>query len=62
MKATVDPDLCILCGLCWETCPEVFEEGPLHSMVKTDPVPKEQEDCARTAAENCPVSAIRLEE
>ena len=42
MKATVDPDLCIGCGVCPNLAPDVFEmndEGIAE--VKTDPVPAE---------------------
>ena len=62
VRAKVDPDLCILCGLCAETCPDIFELGEKSSQVKTDPVPPEQEACAQTAADNCPVEAIAIEE
>jgi len=62
MKAQVDPDLCTSCGLCEDTCPEVFELGDKSAEVIADPVPADQEDCAREAAENCPVEAISIEE
>jgi len=62
MRAKVDPELCILCGLCAETCPTVFELGPKSSEVKLDPIPEDQKDCTRTAAENCPTEAIAVED
>lgn len=61
MKVTITDD-CISCGLCVETCPEVFEmpEGEkAHPLVDT--VPEELEDKAREAADSCPVEAIILE-
>lgn len=59
MKAIVDEDLCIGCGLCADTCPEVFrmlEDGYAHPMA--EPVPHEEYDCVQEAAEICPVEAI----
>ena len=62
MKAFVDRDGCISCGLCTETCPEVFrmaDDGLAE--VYVDEVPKEAEDSAKEAAEGCPVSVITVE-
>lgn len=63
MRAYVDKDGCISCGLCVETCPEVFQfdEDGLADVI-SDPVPKECEDCAVESQENCPVSVITVEE
>ena len=63
MRVTVD-DNCTGCGLCQETCPEVFEMTDDNDVakVKEDPVPKEAEETCREAAENCPVEAIHVEE
>jgi len=62
MRAVVDQDLCIGCGLCPELCPEVFEMGEDDKAhVKTDPVPPESEESCRQAADQCPQSAIRVE-
>ena len=63
MKALVDEDVCISCELCVSTCPDVFQmndDGFAEAVV--DPVPSEQEDCAREAADICPVTAIEIEE
>jgi ferredoxin len=61
MKATVDPELCIGCGLCPEICPEVFEMPDDKAQVKVDPVPPEAEAACRDAADQCPSSAIKIE-
>lgn len=61
MKAVVD-ESCIGCTLCTQTCPEVFRMEGDHSVAYADPVPKDAEDDCRRAAEECPVSAITIEE
>jgi ferredoxin len=63
MKAKVDKVKCISCGLCLQTCPDVFEWGDDNlAQVKVDVVPKESEESARDAAESCPTDAITIEE
>ena len=62
MKAVIDRDGCISCGLCAETCPEVFrmaDDGLAE--VYVDEVPEEEEDAAAEAAEDCPVNVISVE-
>lgn len=62
MKAVVDQDACISCGLCYELCPEVFEaDDEDKAVTKVDEVPADQEDCAQDAADQCPVDAIAIE-
>ena len=62
MKAVVDKDLCIGCGLCPSICAEVFEMGDDGlSHVIVDTVPEDVEDAAQDAAESCPVDAIVIE-
>ena len=58
MKFSVDQDLCIGCGACEETCPEVFELPDDLSRVKLDSVPQELQDSALEAENGCPVDAI----
>jgi ferredoxin len=62
MRAIVDEETCIGCGLCSETCPEVFEMNDEKVRVKVDEVPEEVADTCREAAEDCPVEAIQIEE
>lgn len=62
MKAYVDKDLCIGCGVCPSVCPEVFEmrdDGLSHVIVDT--VPDDVQDEAKDAEESCPVDAIKVE-
>jgi ferredoxin len=63
MKATVDGDACVGCGLCADSCPAVFEMNDENiAVVKTDPVPPVAEAACRDAAEGCPVDAISIED
>ena len=60
MKAKVDADLCIGCGLCESTCPEVFKMEGDKAVVIGSAVPKGVEETCKKAAEDCPVTAIIL--
>ena len=63
MKAIVDQELCIGCGVCPEVCPQVFQMNDEDlAEVIADPVPPEAEESARDAASQCPVEAISIEE
>lgn len=62
MKANVNQDLCIGCGLCPSIASEVFElkdDGKAHSIV--DSVPDSSINEAKEAASSCPVDAISIE-
>jgi ferredoxin len=62
MKVTVDESACIGCELCVDTCPKVFEMNDRgYSEPIVDPVPGEEQACAREAADICPVTAIEIE-
>lgn len=62
MKAEVDKDTCIACGLCPSICPECFEiEDDGKAGVTVDTVPGDCEDSAQEAAESCPVNAISVD-
>jgi len=54
-------DTCTACGLCVDTCPEVFEMGTDMAQVVVDEVPPEYEDAVQQAADECPVEAIIVE-
>lgn len=63
MKAIVDRETCIGCGLCESICPEVFElDGENIAAVMVDMIPQEAEDAAIEAQDECPVSAITVEQ
>jgi ferredoxin len=62
MKATVDKDLCLGCGLCPEICPEVFEMQADKAVVMIDSVPDGVGDSCRDAAQQCPAEAIKISE
>ena len=70
MKAEVDKDTCIGCGLCPSICPEVFEmqdDGKAgvydigDESVDKNAVPEEAQNTAKEAEEACPVNAIKVE-
>ena len=63
MKAVIDREGCIACGVCPDTCPEVFrmaDDGLAE--VYVDEIPKEAEDSANEAEDSCPVSVITINE
>ncbi|MGI5840254.1 MAG: ferredoxin [bacterium] len=61
MKVFVDPDLCISCGLCVSTAPDIYEFGDDGKAVaKNDgEVPPGKEGEAKEGLEGCPVDAIK---
>ena len=61
MKASIDREGCIGCGLCADTCPSVFRiaEDSLAE-VYVDDVPAEAETAALEAMDGCPVSVITV--
>lgn len=73
MKVTIDRETCISCAVCWEECPELFEQNAedewsqvaeghreVGSPAKGE-VPEELEDCVLQAAEDCPVEIIHIQ-
>jgi len=62
MRVMIDEEACIGCGVCSETCPEVFEMNNDKASVKVDEVPEDLMESCRDAAESCPVEAIQIEE
>ena len=51
-------DTCTACGLCVDTCPEVFDMGDEMAIVIVDEVSEDCEDAVQQAADECPVEAI----
>jgi ferredoxin len=61
MKAKVDPEKCIGCGLCENTSPEVFRMQDDKAVVYVAVIPPQAETACKQAADECPVAAIALE-
>ena len=59
MKAHVNQDLCISCGLCVSTCEDVFHWNDDEKAEAIDEeVPSDLEDLVKEAIEGCPTEAI----
>ncbi|HNX58295.1 MAG TPA: ferredoxin [Spirochaetota bacterium] len=73
MKATIDRDQCISCGVCWSECPELFEENSADGKsqitgkyrvsgdISTGEAPESLRETGQTSADGCPVSIIHIE-
>ena len=58
MKVKVDKEKCIGCGACAAVCSDVFEMKEGKAVAKEAETDKE---CAKEAADTCPVDAIKIE-
>jgi ferredoxin len=61
MEVSLDGELCSGCGLCEDTCPDIFklnEDTEIAEVIKTD-YSEDDEECIQEAAENCPEEAIK---
>ncbi|MDD1695465.1 MAG: ferredoxin [Methanoregula sp.] len=73
MNVVIDRSACVSCGVCWNTCPELFEQNPcdLFSQIAEQYrfscdraegiIPEDINQCAREASALCPVQIIQLE-
>lgn len=61
MKAAVDKDTCIGCGLCPSIASDVFDmDDDGKAQVIVDEVPDNSKDAANEAETSCPVGAISV--
>ncbi len=61
MKAVVDENVCIGCGLCNSICPEVFSMNVEGKAQATDNIPDGKQDEVKDAESSCPVNAISVD-
>lgn len=61
MKAVVNQNTCIGCGLCVGTCPDVFSmDSDTKAVAINRPVPVQLEEDVVSAKDSCPVNAISI--
>ena len=63
MIVIIDEELCTGCGLCEETCPDIFklnDDKDVAELIKTD-YDEHDEECIQEAIESCPSEAITTE-
>jgi len=61
LRASVNKNLCIGCGICTEICPAVFELDPMGlSEATIATVNPSLGNTLRQAAESCPTDAIAV--
>lgn len=73
-RVTVNKETCIGCGVCYSTCPEVFESDDdgksqvvskfrtsLTQNMSEGVIDESVSQCAESARDTCPVQAITVE-
>jgi len=58
MKAIVDLEKCIGCGLCAQVAPEIYEMKEDKAVVIVDEIAEGKVEDAKNGADQCPVMAI----
>ena len=58
MKAVVDAEKCIGCGLCAQVAPDIYEMQGDKAVTKIDEISEDKTEEARSGAEQCPTEAI----
>ncbi|MBQ3593091.1 MAG: ferredoxin [Clostridia bacterium] len=62
MRVTVDKEVCISCGMCVNTYPEIFKFNSDDKAEATEAeLPKNLENAGHDAVDLCPVGAIVAE-
>lgn len=61
MRAVVDKDTCIACGLCIATEPSVFEMDDDGKAVSVADTTEENKESVQACINGCPVDAIHAE-
>ena len=61
MKATVDQEGCIGCGLCVDACPEVFRMNDDGLAEAYADVTSDNQEAAEEARDACPVGVISID-
>ncbi len=73
MKVTIDRSGCISCAVCWESCPDFFDQNQedswseVQERYRTDgdlgsgEAPEDLRACVSSAEEGCPVGIIHVE-
>jgi len=60
VQVRLNRDDCIGCGVCAQICPDVFELDEDAGKAKV--IRPAGAECAKEAADSCPVSCIKVEE
>ncbi|MFH1797785.1 MAG: ferredoxin [Candidatus Omnitrophota bacterium] len=58
MRAVIDAEKCIGCGLCAQVSPEVYEMQEDKAVAMAGSIPEDKVEAAKDGAEQCPVAAI----
>ncbi len=60
MKAVVDMDACIGCGLCAQVAPDVYKMEDDKAVVTMAEISEDMAEQAQSGSDQCPVNAIAV--